>query len=102
MHSPSGVTLLYGPSICTRSVQMDLRRNQVRQPFPTPGSGTLWVSGESLREGRVSCLPRWTVYPQPLTGHETQYVPWEVLLVAPIGHPPRPVPPRAAGQRSRA
>ena len=58
-----GVTLLYGPSICTRSVQMDLRRNQVRRPFPTPGSGTLWVSGESLRERRVSCLPRWTVCP---------------------------------------
>ena len=36
-----GVTLLYGPSICTRSVHMDLRRNQVRRPFPTPGSGTL-------------------------------------------------------------
>ena len=52
-----GVTLLYGPSICTRSVQMDLRRNQVRRPFPTPGSGTLWVSGESLRDRRVSCLP---------------------------------------------
>ena len=58
-----GVTLLYGPSICTRSVQMDLRRNQVRRPFPTPGSGTLWVSGESLRDRRVSCLPRWTVRP---------------------------------------
>ena len=56
-----GVTLLYGPSFCTRSVQMDLRRNQVRRPFPTPGSGTLWVSGESLRDRRVSCLPRWTV-----------------------------------------
>ena len=41
-------------------------------------------------------------YPQPLTGHEPQYVPWGVLLVRPIGHPPRPVPPRAAGHRSRA
>ena len=58
-----GVTLLYGPSICTRSVQMDLLRSQVLQPFPTPGSGTLWVAGESLRERRVSCLPRWTVCP---------------------------------------
>ena len=58
-----GVTLLYGPSICTRSVQMDLRRIQVRRPFPTPGSGTLWVSGESLRDRHVSCLPRWTVCP---------------------------------------
>ena len=28
-------------------------------------------------------------YPQPLTGHEPQYVPWGVLLVRPIGHPPR-------------
>ena len=58
-----GVTLLYGPSICTRSVQMDLRRNQVRSPFPTPGSGTLWVSGESLRDRRVSCLPQWRLCP---------------------------------------
>ena len=58
-----GVTLLYGPSICTRFVQMDVRRNQVRRPFPTPGSGTLWVAGESLRDRRVSCLPRWTVCP---------------------------------------
>ena len=58
-----GVTLLYGPSICTRSVQMDLLRSQVLQPFPTPGSGTLWVAGESLWERRVSCLPRWTVCP---------------------------------------
>ena len=58
-----GVTLLYGPSICTRPVQMDLRRNQVCRPFPTPGSGTRWVTGESLRDRRVSCLPRWTVCP---------------------------------------
>ena len=58
-----GVTLLYGPSICTRSVQMDLLRSQVLQPFPTPGSGTLWVAGESLRDRRVPCLPRWTVCP---------------------------------------
>ena len=58
-----GVTLLYGPSICTPSVQMHLRRNQVLRPFPTPGSGTLWVAGESLRDRRVSCLPRWTVCP---------------------------------------
>ena len=58
-----GVTLLYGPSICTRSVQMDLLRSQVLQPFPTPGSGTLWVAGESLRDRGVSCLPRWTVCP---------------------------------------
>ena len=58
-----GVTLLYGPSICTRSVQMDLLRSQALQPFPTPGSGTLWVAGESLRDGRVSCLPRWMVCP---------------------------------------
>ena len=58
-----GVTLLYGPSICTRSVQMDLLRSQVLQPFPTPGLGTLWVAGPSLRDRRVSCLPRWTVCP---------------------------------------
>ena len=42
---------------------MDLFRSQVLQPFPTPGSGTLWVAGESLRDRRVSCLPRWTVCP---------------------------------------
>ena len=41
-------------------------------------------------------------YPQPLAGPEPQYVPWGVLLVRPIGHPPRQVPPRAADQRSRA
>ena len=40
-------------------------------------------------------------YPQPLAGPEPQYMPWRVLLVRPIGHPPRPVPPRAADQRSR-
>ena len=66
-----GVTLLYGASICTRSVQMDQRRNQVRWPFPTPGSGTLWVSGESLRDRRVSCLPRWTVCPTCSPSQET-------------------------------
>ena len=41
-------------------------------------------------------------YPQPLAGLEPQYVPWGLLLVRPIGHPPRPVPPRAADQWSRA
>ena len=66
-----GVTLLYGPSICTRSVQMDQRRNQVRRPFPTPGSGTLWVAGESLRDRRVSCLPRWTVCPTRSPSQDT-------------------------------
>ena len=58
-----GVSLLYGPSICTRSLQMDLLCSQVLQPFPKPGSGKLWVAGESLRDRRVSCLPRWTVCP---------------------------------------
>ena len=66
-----GVTLLYGPCICARSVQMDLRRNQVRRPFPTPGSGTLWVSWESLRDRRVSCLPRWTVCPTRSPSQDT-------------------------------
>ena len=66
-----GVTLLYGPSICTRSVQMDLRRIQVRRPFPTPGSGTLWVSGESLQNRRVSSLPRWTVFPTRSPSQDT-------------------------------
>ena len=54
---------MYGPFICTRSVQMDVLRSQVLQPFPTPGSGTLWVAGECLRDRRVSCLPEWTVCP---------------------------------------
>ena len=58
-----GVTLVYGPSVCTRSAQMDLRRSQVLRPFPTPRSGTLLVAGESLQDRRVSCLPRWTVCP---------------------------------------
>ena len=66
-----GVTMLYGPSICTRSVQMDLRCIQVRRPFPTPGSGTLWVSGESLRVRHVSCLPRWTVCPTRSPSQDT-------------------------------
>ena len=66
-----GVTLLYGPSICTPSVQMDLRRNQVRRPFPTPGPGTLWVSGQSLRDRRVSCVPRWTVCPTRSPSQDT-------------------------------
>ena len=66
-----GVTLLYGPSICTRSVQMDLRRNQVRRPFRTPGLGTLRVSGKSLRDRRVSCLPRWTVCPTRSPSQDT-------------------------------
>ena len=93
------VTLLYGPSICTRSVQMDLLCSQVLQP----GSGTLWVAGESLRDRRVSCLPRWTVCPtHPLAGPEPQYVTWGVLLIRPMGHPPSLVPPRAADQRSLA
>ena len=50
---------------------MDLRRNQVRRPFPTPGSGTLWVFGESLRDRRVSCLPRWTVCPTRSPSQDT-------------------------------
>ena len=50
---------------------MDLRRNLVRPPFPTLGSGTLWVSGESLRDRRVSCLPRWTVCPTRSPSQDT-------------------------------
>ena len=41
-------------------------------------------------------------YPQPLAGLKPQYVPWEVLLVRPIGHPPGPVPPPAADQQCQA
>ena len=86
-----GVTLLYGLSICTRSVQMDLRRIQVRRPFPTPGSGTLWVSGESLRDRHVSCLPRWTVCPTRSPSQDTNRstcrgeCSWSGPLAAPPG-----------------
>ena len=41
-------------------------------------------------------------YLQPLAGRQRQYMPWGVLLVRTIGHRPRPVPPQAADQRSRA
>ena len=83
--------MLYGPSICTRSVQMDLRRNQVRRPFPTSGSGTLWVSGESLRDRRVSCLPRWTVCPTRSPSQDTNRstcrgeCSWSGPLATPLG-----------------
>ena len=99
-----GVTLLYGPSICTRSVQMDLLRSQVLQPFPTPGSGTLWVAGESLRDRRVSCLPRWTVCPtrSPSLGPGRSTCRGDCSWSGPLVTPPGPVPPRAADQRSRA
>ena len=62
--SPWGSRCLHSPSGCNSVVRMpsmDLFRSQVLQPFPTPGSGTLWVAGESSRDRRVSCLPRWTV-----------------------------------------
>ena len=71
MHSPSGCNSVVRAVHLYRSIQMDLRRNQVRQPFPTPGSGTLWVSGESLRDRRVSCLPRWTVCPTRSPSQDT-------------------------------
>ena len=100
---PTYLTLLYGLSICTRSVQMDLLRSQVLQPFPTPGSGTLWVTGESLRDRRVSCLPRWTVCPtrSPSLGRNRSTC-RECSWSGPLVTPSRPVPPRAADQRSRA
>ena len=41
-------------------------------------------------------------YPQPLTRHQPQCVPWGVPCVRPIDHPPRPVSPWAAGLRSQA
>ena len=91
-------------SICTRLVQMDTHCNQVRRPSPTPGSGTLWVTGGALA-GPTRLLPApmdGVPYQQPFTGHELQYVPWGVLCVRPNGHPPGPVPPWAAGLRSQA
>ena len=85
-----GVTLFYGPSICSRSVQMDLLRSQVLQPFPTPGSGTLWVAGESLRDRRVSCLPRWTVCPtrSPSLGPNRSTCCEECSWSGPLVNPP--------------
>ena len=99
-----GVTLLYGPSICTRSVQTNLLRSQVLQPFPAPGSGTLWVAGESLRDRRVSCLPRWTVCPtrSPSLGPNRSTCCGECSWSGPLVSPQGPVPTRAADQRSRA
>ena len=84
-----GVTLLYGPSIFTSSVQMDPLRSQVLQPFPTPGSGTLWVAGESLRDRRVSCLPRWTMCPthSPLLGPNRSMCRGECSLSGPLVTP---------------
>ena len=58
-----GVTFLYGLSICTRIVQMDLRRSQVLRPFPTPAFGTLCVAGELLLGRRGASLPRWRLCP---------------------------------------
>ena len=85
-----GVTLLYGPSICTRSVQMDLRRSQVLRPFPTPGSGTLWVAGEPLQDRRVLCLPRWTLCPtrSPSLGTNRSTCRGEWSLSGPLVSPP--------------
>ena len=71
---------------------MDLRRNQVRRPFPTPGLGTLWVSGESLRDRRVSCLPQWTVCPTRSPSQDTNpstcrgECSWSGPLATPPGH----------------
>ena len=85
-----GVTLLYVPSICTRSVQMGLRRSQVLRPFPTPGSGTLWVAGEPLRDRRVSCLPQGTVCPtcSPSLGTNRSTCAGECSLSGPLVTPP--------------
>ena len=85
-----GVTLLYGLSICSRLVQMDTRRSQVHRPSPAPGSGILWVTGRALA-GQTRLLPSLMdglPYPQLLTLHEPQYMPWGVLRVRPI--PPTP------------
>ena len=99
-----GVTLLYGPSICARFVQMDPCRSQVRRPFPTPGCGTLWVAGGALagQAWLLSTPMDGVLYPQPLTRHETQYVPSGVPCIWPVGHPPGPMPPWAAGLRPQA
>ena len=98
-----GVTLLYMPPIITCFVKMDKRCNQVRQPPPTPGSGTLWVTGGALA-GPTCLLPvpmDGVPYPQPLTGHEPRYVPWGAPRVKPLGQPPGLVPPWVVVLRSQ-
>ena len=92
-----GVTLLYGPSICTRSVQLDLRRSQPRVGY-TVGRGGVLAGQAFLLPAPMDGVP----YPQPLAGHGPQYVLWAVLLVRPVGHSPRLVPPLAADQQSQA
>ena len=69
---------------------MDPLRSQVLQPFPTPGSGTLWVAGESLRDRRVSCLPRWTECPtrSPLLGPNRGTCRGECSWSGPLVTPP--------------
>ena len=69
---------------------MDLLRSQVLQPFPKPGSGTLWVAGESLRDRRVSCLPRWTVCPtrSPALGPNRSTCRGECSWSGPLVSPP--------------
>ena len=68
-----------------------LAGNQVLRPFPTPGSGTLWVVGESLRDRRVSCLSRWTVCPTRSPSQDTNHstcrgeCSWSGPLVPPPG-----------------
>ena len=78
--SPRGGQCMHSPSGCNsvvRAVHLypfrtnGPRRNRVRWPFPTPGSGTLWVPGESLRDRRVSCLPRWTLCPTRSPSQDT-------------------------------
>ena len=68
---------------------MDLLRSQVLQPFPTPGSGTLWVAGESLRDRR-SCLPRLTVCTtrSPLLGPNRSTCRGECSWSGPLVTPP--------------
>ena len=82
---------MYGPSICTRFVQMDTRRSHVCWVSPTSGSITLWFA-EGALAGQMRVLlsaMHGVLYLQPLAVHELQYVPWEVLDFSPIGHPPR-------------
>ena len=69
---------------------MDLLCSQVLQPFPTPGSDTLWVAGESLRDRRVSCLPRWTVCPTrtPSLGQNRSTCRGECSWSGPLATPP--------------
>ena len=111
--SPTGGRCLHYPSGCNSVVRaVHLYPLGTNGPAPWPGTPAIphtgvWytVGRRGVLAGQACLLPApmdGVPYPQPLAGPEPQYVPWGVILVRPIGHPPRLVPPRAADQRARA